>query len=79
MDVRPRNAPGFVFTLFGPRPSLTAICSGVNGPFQMRNSSMLPFSPASPSNNERPSQEFRLLTLAMSIVVESVLTSLPLA
>src|SRR5262249_33809509 len=77
--VRLRNAPAFVFTVLGPSPSFTAICKGVNGPFQMRNSSMVPFMPASPLNKERPSQEFWLLTLPMSIVVDSVLTSLSLA
>ena len=40
---------------------------------------MLPFIEASPSNNERPSQELRLLTFEISILVESVLTSLPFA
>src|ERR1700691_5926368 len=36
------NAPAFVFTTFAPRPSLTEICNGVSGPFQIRTSSMDP-------------------------------------
>src|SRR6185436_10276942 len=78
-DPRPRNAPAFVFTEFGPIPKLTAIWNGVSGPFQMRNSSMLPFMLASPLKSERPSHELALFTLATSIVVARVLTWTPLA
>src|SRR6266404_4312601 len=46
---RLRNGPGLVFTVLGPSPSLTAICRGTNGPFHIRNSSMLPLRLASPS------------------------------
>src|SRR5450756_1010656 len=74
-----RNAPGLVFTTFAPRPSLTIICSGVSGPFQIRTSSMDPLKIGSPSYNPRPIQERTLLILARSIVVEVVLTSTPLA
>src|SRR5262249_4218400 len=79
IEVKPRNEPWLVMILFCPKPSLTAICSAVNGPFQMRNSSMLPFIPASPLNNERPSQELTLFRLTISMVVERALTSLPFA